>query len=331
MLPTVPARGARAIAGDSMGGYGAMDVALANPYRFGVVESWIGFFNGLEDKLRADRPIISRLGLHAFVYGGEQDHIANPDEDPPFAAALRADGADAARRGLSGRTQPRNRRSPSARHAAVRRARAARGPSARGYGTWRELSAVAARARSSGAGAASLGALALGAFAGGAVAIGALAIGAPGDPARRDRQARRRRSARRAPERRRAGRRAAPDTTVHARRLLRAAARGRLLAIARAMAERVHARRTDQSQTAGNHVRARHDWPVSQYDRRVGDDRGELSMATVGSDLERSCSSGARALAGRPAARALQAAARRCPVHWTESIENSRTRRASGR
>jgi putative esterase len=94
-LPTVPARDARAVVGDSMGGYGAMNVALANPYRFGVVESWLSFFNGLEGVLHADRPIISRLGLHAFVYGGEQDHIANPDEDLPFASALRAAGADA--------------------------------------------------------------------------------------------------------------------------------------------------------------------------------------------------------------------------------------------
>jgi Putative esterase len=95
MLPTVANRGARAIAGDSMGGYGAMNVALTHPYRFGVVESWLGFFNGLEGDLRADRPVFSRLGLHAFVYGGESDHIANPDEDAPFAAALRAAGADA--------------------------------------------------------------------------------------------------------------------------------------------------------------------------------------------------------------------------------------------
>jgi hypothetical protein len=95
MLPTVPAREARAVVGDSMGGYGAMNVALANPYRFGVVESWLSFFNGLEGDLHADHPIFARLGLHAFVYGGEQDHIANPDEDLPFAAALRAAGADA--------------------------------------------------------------------------------------------------------------------------------------------------------------------------------------------------------------------------------------------
>jgi S-formylglutathione hydrolase FrmB len=95
MLPTIPARDARAIAGDSMGGYGAMNTAVSNPYRFGVVESWIGFFNGLEGPARADRPIFKRLGLRAFVYGGESDHIANPEEDPWFAGVLRASGADA--------------------------------------------------------------------------------------------------------------------------------------------------------------------------------------------------------------------------------------------
>lgn len=95
MLPTIATRGARAIAGDSMGGYGAMNLALGNPYRFGVVESWLGFFNGLGDELRADRPVISRLGLHAFVYGGESDHIADPSENKPFAAQLRAAGAHA--------------------------------------------------------------------------------------------------------------------------------------------------------------------------------------------------------------------------------------------
>lgn len=94
-LPTLATRNARAIMGDSMGGYGAMNIALANPYRFGVVESWLSFFNGLEGDLYADRAVITRLGLHAFIYGGEEDHIANPDEDAPFAAALRGAGADA--------------------------------------------------------------------------------------------------------------------------------------------------------------------------------------------------------------------------------------------
>jgi enterochelin esterase-like enzyme len=95
MLATLPDRDARAIAGDSMGGYGAMKLALDNPQRFGAVESWLGFFNGLEGTLRADRPTLARLGLRAFVYGGASDQIADPSENPPFAAALRMAGASA--------------------------------------------------------------------------------------------------------------------------------------------------------------------------------------------------------------------------------------------
>ena len=95
MLPTVPARGARAILGDSMGGYGAMNLVLGHPERFSVVESWLGFFNGLGDELRSARPVIAREGLNAYVYGGESDAIADPSENAPFAAALRAAGATA--------------------------------------------------------------------------------------------------------------------------------------------------------------------------------------------------------------------------------------------
>jgi enterochelin esterase-like enzyme len=95
MLPTIPDRAARAIAGYSMGGYGAMHLALTHPDTFAVAESWLGFFNGLEPQLRADRAAISRLGLRAYVYGGAEDDIADPSENAPFAAALRADGADA--------------------------------------------------------------------------------------------------------------------------------------------------------------------------------------------------------------------------------------------
>ena len=95
MLPTIATRAGRAIAGSSMGGFGAMHVALANPYRFAVVESWLGFFNNLDGELRADRPILSRLGLHAFLYGAVADPVAEPAEDPAFAAELRAAGAQA--------------------------------------------------------------------------------------------------------------------------------------------------------------------------------------------------------------------------------------------
>jgi enterochelin esterase-like enzyme len=95
MLPTIATRAGRAIAGSSMGGFGAMHVALANPYRFAVVESWLGYFNDLDGELRADRPILSRLGLHAYLYGAEADPVALPEENPAFAAELRAAGAQA--------------------------------------------------------------------------------------------------------------------------------------------------------------------------------------------------------------------------------------------
>ena len=95
MLPTIADRGARAIAGDSMGGYGAMNLALGHPLRFSVVESWLGFFNGLSGELRAAQPVIAREGLRAFVYGGASDRIADPSENAPFAAQLRAAGASA--------------------------------------------------------------------------------------------------------------------------------------------------------------------------------------------------------------------------------------------
>ena len=95
MLPTDADRASRAIAGDSMGGFGAMNVALGHPRRFSVVESWLGFFNGLEDELRAAKPVIASEGLHAYLYGGMSDYIADPSENAPFAAQLRAAGASA--------------------------------------------------------------------------------------------------------------------------------------------------------------------------------------------------------------------------------------------
>ena len=78
-----------------MGGFGAVHAALANPDRFAVVESWLGYFNNLDGELRADRPILSRLGLRAFLYGAAEDPVALPQEDPAFAAKLRASGVQA--------------------------------------------------------------------------------------------------------------------------------------------------------------------------------------------------------------------------------------------
>jgi S-formylglutathione hydrolase FrmB len=95
MLPTRATRAGRAIAGNSKGGFGAMHVALANPYRFSVVESWLGYFNHLGGELATDRPVLSRLGLHAFLYGAAGDLAADPAQDPAFAARLREAGAQA--------------------------------------------------------------------------------------------------------------------------------------------------------------------------------------------------------------------------------------------
>jgi S-formylglutathione hydrolase FrmB len=95
VLPTIPTRSARAIAGYSMGGFGAMNVALKNLGSFSVAESWEGFFNGLGGELAADRSTLRHLPFHAFVYGGASDPIADPNENAPWAAALRADGAEA--------------------------------------------------------------------------------------------------------------------------------------------------------------------------------------------------------------------------------------------
>ncbi len=96
LLPTVADRAGRAIAGFSMGGYGAMNIALGHLDRFSVVESWLGFFNGLDGELQADTAELRQMPLRAFVYGGAGDTIADPSENAPFAAALRAAGASAA-------------------------------------------------------------------------------------------------------------------------------------------------------------------------------------------------------------------------------------------
>jgi enterochelin esterase-like enzyme len=95
MLPTIPERSGRAIVGSSMGGHGAMRAALSNPDRYAVAESWLSYFNNLEGLLGNAKPTIERYGLSAFLYGAEGDTAADPSQDAPFAASLRAAGADA--------------------------------------------------------------------------------------------------------------------------------------------------------------------------------------------------------------------------------------------
>jgi S-formylglutathione hydrolase FrmB len=96
VLRTIPSRSARAIAGYSMGGFGAMNVALTQLGTYSVVESWEGQFANLSHELAADRPLLRRLPLHAFVWGGAQDTVVDTAADAPWAAAMRASGAQAA-------------------------------------------------------------------------------------------------------------------------------------------------------------------------------------------------------------------------------------------
>jgi S-formylglutathione hydrolase FrmB len=95
VLRTIASRGARAIAGYSMGGFGAMNVALQQLRNYSVVESWEGQFANLSSELAADRPLLRRLPLRAFVWGGAQDTVVGSTIDGPWAAAMRAAGAQA--------------------------------------------------------------------------------------------------------------------------------------------------------------------------------------------------------------------------------------------
>jgi len=95
VLRTIPSRSARAIAGYSMGGYGAMNVALTQLHRYSVVESWEGHFANLQSELSADRRLLKQLPLHAFVWGGAQDTVVDSALNAPWAAAMRTAGADA--------------------------------------------------------------------------------------------------------------------------------------------------------------------------------------------------------------------------------------------
>ena len=69
-------RSARAIAGLSMGGYGAMNIALHHVREFGVVESWSGYFN-------ANTPSVFSPGTRAWERNSPQTYV------PRVAPALR--------------------------------------------------------------------------------------------------------------------------------------------------------------------------------------------------------------------------------------------------
>jgi enterochelin esterase-like enzyme len=103
--PTIANRSGRAIAGLSMGGYGALNVGLHNLGTFGAIESWSGYFkqsrtgafaNASMAELRFNSPSkyaptiaaeLKRLPLHVFIYSGRSDRLTHLQ--PRFAQELR--------------------------------------------------------------------------------------------------------------------------------------------------------------------------------------------------------------------------------------------------
>jgi enterochelin esterase-like enzyme len=117
--PTIANRSARAIAGNSEGAYGAINIALRHLDTFSLAQSWSGYFTQTRTgvfktatpaalaaaspqayvpTLRAE---LARRPFRAVLYGGAQD----PDtrQLAPFAAALSAAGAKVSSSILPGR------------------------------------------------------------------------------------------------------------------------------------------------------------------------------------------------------------------------------------
>src|SRR5262249_28560913 len=107
--PTIANRSARALAGLSMGGYGALNVGLHHLRAFGTLESWSGyFFQTRSGPFQSASPALLRLNspaayapslagklrrapLRVLLYTGRDDPLA-PDQSA-FAAELRSLGA----------------------------------------------------------------------------------------------------------------------------------------------------------------------------------------------------------------------------------------------
>ena len=106
--PTIANRSGRALAGLSMGGYGALNIGLHHLGAFGTLESWSGYFTQTRSGpfagaspavLRANSPAayapsvakrLRRLPLHVFLYTGSQDPLVR--DQSAFASELRALG-----------------------------------------------------------------------------------------------------------------------------------------------------------------------------------------------------------------------------------------------
>jgi enterochelin esterase-like enzyme len=106
-LPTIAQRSARAIAGLSAGGYGALDIGLRNPLLFGTLESWSGSFRAPHDGslahadaaeraandptllVRGRAALLRRLGTRFFLSAGTHDRVDVRAADA-YARLLRA-------------------------------------------------------------------------------------------------------------------------------------------------------------------------------------------------------------------------------------------------
>jgi enterochelin esterase-like enzyme len=102
--PTISKRNGRALAGLSMGGYGALNIGLHHPGMFSTLESWSGYFtqtrsgpfgNASRANLDLNSPaayapsIASRLQrrpMHVLIYTGRTDPLVR--EQAAFAAEL---------------------------------------------------------------------------------------------------------------------------------------------------------------------------------------------------------------------------------------------------
>jgi enterochelin esterase-like enzyme len=107
--PTIAARSGRALAGLSMGGYGALNVGLHHLATFGTIESWSGYFTQTRSgpfagaspaALRFNSPAayapsvaaeLRRLPLHVLLYTGNGDPLIR--QQGAFASELRSLGA----------------------------------------------------------------------------------------------------------------------------------------------------------------------------------------------------------------------------------------------
>jgi enterochelin esterase-like enzyme len=105
---TIPLGSARALAGLSEGGYGALNIGLHHPGEFRVLESWSGYeraddlksiFGGNPSRLRANSPLATLAGAapslrrdrtYVWAYSGTTDSFRT--QNIAFASALAREG-----------------------------------------------------------------------------------------------------------------------------------------------------------------------------------------------------------------------------------------------